>query len=388
MATAFVKLVRQNYDHGRLDDPTGRASSRPSAQEFFSPIGRERDADEVLAPPDPPSLASRQVLRAPAMRLSFSTDDLPPGDRVQMWCERMSQRGYGYEPSGVPDPREFRARVDGLVAGPFVLMNLRANHTAARRTAAHVAGDAAGAFAICRFNTATSWKAAPRSTPVDIQFAPGDWVITSCEWEFDAIGMTTADWDVLVIPQSELSPLLTGGRLTRPFKLAADSPLGALLSASLDAAKAQVPLVSPVLGAAVLHNLCELVALACSAADKRPSTGRDAMRAEQLEIAKRHVEQHLVDPDLTAANTAAALGISLRQLYILFQPTGTGFARYVLRQRLLKCRDTIAGATGTGRSVADIAFGWGFSSMATFYRTYASEFGSTPAALRAAPGRR
>ena len=71
-------------------------------------------------------------------------------------------------------------------------------------------------------------------------------------------------------------------------------------------------------------------------------------------------------PTLTAASTAAAIGISLRQLYILFEPTGTGFARYMLRQRLLKCRDTIAGATGTGRSVADIAFGWGFGSMATF----------------------
>jgi AraC-like DNA-binding protein len=34
--------------------------------------------------------------------------------------------------------------------------------------------------------------------------------------------------------------------------------------------------------------------------------------------------------------------------------------------------------------VADIAFGWGFSSMATFYRTFANEFGAAPTALRAA----
>jgi AraC-like DNA-binding protein len=318
------------------------------------------------------------------MRFRFSTDDLPPGDRTQAWCDYMSQRGYGYEPGGVADPREFRAEVDGLAAGRFILMDIRANHTAARRTAAHVARDTAGAFAICRFNSTSTWKASPRSTPVEIQFAPGDLVVTSSEWEFDAIGMTTADWDVLVIPQNALSPLLTGGRLTRPFKVATDSPLGALLGASLDAAKAHVPLVSPVLGAAVLQNLCELVALACNAADERPSTGRDALRAEKLEIAKRHVQQHLADPDLTAASTAAAISVSLRQLYILFEPTGTGFARYVLRQRLLKCRDTIAGATGTGRSVADIAFGWGFSSMATFYRAYASEFSSTPTAVRVA----
>jgi AraC-like DNA-binding protein len=320
------------------------------------------------------------------MRFRFSTDDLAPDDRLRSWCDTMSQRGYGYEPVAIPDSAEFSATVDGIAAGRFILMEIRANHAAARRTAAHVARDTAGAFAICRFNSTATWQAAPRSTPVDLQFAPGDWVVTAREWEFDAIGMTTADWDVLIIPQTALSPLLTGGRVTRPFKLAGASPLGALLSASLDAAMAHVPLVSPVLGAAVLQNLCELVALACNAADERPSTGRDARRAEQLDAAKRHVEQHLADPDLTPASTAAAIGISLRQLYILFEPTGNGFARYLLRQRLLKCRDTIAGATGTGRSVADIAFGWGFSSMATFYRAYASEFNATPTAQRVARG--
>jgi hypothetical protein len=151
------------------------------------------------------------------MRFCFSTDDILPGDRLQAWCDHLNERAYGYAPGGVPDSREFQARMEGLAAGRFILMDIRANHTAARRTAAHVARDTTRAFAICRFNSATCWKAAPRSTPVDIQFAPGDWVVTSSEWEFDAIGMTTVDWDVLVIPHSVLSPLLTGGRLIRPI---------------------------------------------------------------------------------------------------------------------------------------------------------------------------
>jgi AraC-like DNA-binding protein len=33
--------------------------------------------------------------------------------------------------------------------------------------------------------------------------------------------------------------------------------------------------------------------------------------------------------------------------------------------------------------VADIAFGWGFNSLATFYRAFEREFGLPPAALRA-----
>jgi hypothetical protein len=53
----------------------------------------------------------------------------------------------------------------------------------------------------------------------------------------------------------------------------------------------------------------------------------------------------------------------VRQPHLLFEPSESSFARCVLRQRVLKCRDSFAGATGTGRSVVDIASGCGFSGV-------------------------
>jgi AraC-like DNA-binding protein len=81
---------------------------------------------------------------------------------------------------------------------------------------------------------------------------------------------------------------------------------------------------------------------------------------------------------VAAISTAAALGISLRQLHMLFEPTGTSFARYVTQRRLQHCRAALT--SPAARSVADIAFGWGFNSLATFYRA----FGLSPTAVRAA----
>jgi transcriptional regulator GlxA family with amidase domain len=192
---------------------------------------------------------------------------------------------------------------------------------------------------------------------------------------------------MLVIPQGALSPLLAGGRLTRPFRLPGDSPLGSLLGTAINAAKAQAPLLSDELGEGVLRNLSGLLALACGASEEGADQGRDSLRSAQLAAVKRHIDLHLGDPGLTPASAAAAIGVSVRQLHRLFEPTGSSFARYLLRQRLLRCRDTIAGATGTGRSVIDIAFGWGFNSMATFYRAFASEFGGAPTVLRTASRR-
>jgi len=131
-----------------------------------------------------------------------------------------------------------------------------------------------------------------------------------------------------------------------------------------------------------LYNLCGLVALACGASDEGRSSARDSLRTARLEAAKRYIDQHLAEPGLRPAGAAAALGISLRQLHTLFEPTGTSFARYVTQRRLQQCRSALASRT-VARSVADIAFGWGFNSLATFYRAFEREFGLPPTAVRA-----
>ena len=319
-----------------------------------------------------------------ASQVRFSTDHQPSGDRVRSWCDYFSRQVHSITPGEIPDPGTFHAEASGSVAGQFALLDINSGLQRVRRTAADIAKDKAEAFFIRRFRRPATWRAGPVSTPVDLIYEPGDFCVSSAEWRFDEESKGPASFDMLVIPQAALSPLLAGGRLACPFRLPGASPLGALLGAALDAAKAQTPLLSDELSEAVLRNLCGLVMLACNASNEDSVSGRDSLRSAQFEAVKRHIDLHIADSGLTPASTAAALGISVRQLHRLFEPSGSTFARYILRQRLLRCRDTIAGATGTGRSVVDIAFGWGFNSMATFYRAFASEFGSPPTVLRPA----
>jgi AraC-like DNA-binding protein len=316
------------------------------------------------------------------MQVRFSTDNLPPCERVQSWCDFFAKYAHSITPNELPDPNAFRAEADGWVVGEFALLHIRSGLEGVERTAADVAKDKTEAFFIRRFHGPSIWRVAPDSMPVDLTHEPGDFCVTSTEWRFERKSKGPASFDVLVIPQAALSPLLEGGRLHRPFRLPGVSPLGSLLGAAMTAATAQVPLLGDELAGAVLRNLCGLVALACGTSEEHTDQGQDSMRSAQLAAVKRHVDLHLADSGLTPASVAAALGISTRQLHRLFEPSGSTFARYVLRERLLRCRDTIAGATGSGRSVIDIAFGWGFNSMATFYRAFASEFGGPPTVLR------
>ncbi|MGH6857601.1 MAG: helix-turn-helix domain-containing protein, partial [Methylocella sp.] len=110
--------------------------------------------------------------------------------------------------------------------------------------------------------------------------------------------------------------------------------------------------------------------------------------AAKLEQAKRYIGLHLSDPELTPEKAAGALNMSVRQLQRLFEPSGTGFAQYLLLRRLQECRAALTSPIGADRSVTDIAFAWGFNSLATFYRTFRRSFGAAPNELRAAaPGR-
>jgi AraC-like DNA-binding protein len=319
------------------------------------------------------------------MALHWSTDDRPPRDRVAAWCDFFAQQAHRFTPHDIPDPATFRAGATGESGGGFALLEIESGLRHISRTASDMARDTAEAFFVRRYHRPVTWKAGARSTPVDLRHEAGDFCVSASEWEFDAVAREPVSFELLVIPQPVLSPLLSGGRLARPFRVPAGSSLGLLLGTALDAASAQVRLLSPALATAVLRNLAGLVAVVCGASEEGQEVGRGSVQSARLDAVKQHIKVHLADPALSPASVATALGISVRQLHLLFEPTGTTFGQYVLRQRLLRCRDGIAGVTGTTRKVTDIAFGWGFNSMATFYRAFAAEFGAAPSALRAAP---
>jgi len=294
------------------------------------------------------------------MRVHFSTDDLPPRDREEFFVDLVAKHVMNVTPGDRPDPAAYRAQFDAFVAGRFSLFGYQTPHQIGLRTVANIGSDRADTFQFRRVPHEYLIHCNPTpATTLEVRCAAGDFYVSSNEWPASGSMKEGISTSGLLIPHGVLSPLVVGGRLTRPVVIPAASPLGSLLATAFDAANRQVPILSPELGDAVLLNLCGLVALACGASEERRSSGRDSLRAVRLQEAKRYIDQHLAEPGLTPASTAAALGISVRQLHLLFEPSGTSFAQYVTQRRLLQCRAAFTSPTGIHRSVADIAFGWG-----------------------------
>jgi AraC-like DNA-binding protein len=110
------------------------------------------------------------------------------------------------------------------------------------------------------------------------------------------------------------------------------------------------------------------------------ASGHWVNRTGRLQAARAFIENNLEWGGLNPANAARALGISVRQLHLLFEPTGTTFSRYVLARRLERAR--LALADGTRRKVLDIAFSCGIESSTVFYRAFRDAYGMNPTGYR------
>ena len=99
-------------------------------------------------------------------------------------------------------------------------------------------------------------------------------------------------------------------------------------------------------------------------------------------LAKRYIEAHLKDPDLTPTQVADALHISSRYLRMLFSGETESVSTYILRRRLEECAKQISNVLWRAHTITEIAFAWGFNSAAHFTRAFRDQYQMTPSEYR------
>ena len=72
------------------------------------------------------------------MQVRFSTDDLPPRDRVRFWCDYFAKQAQSVTPGEIPDPGSFRGAASGSVAGEFALLDIKSGLERVERTASEI----------------------------------------------------------------------------------------------------------------------------------------------------------------------------------------------------------------------------------------------------------
>ncbi|MDX3928502.1 MAG: helix-turn-helix domain-containing protein [Shinella sp.] len=100
------------------------------------------------------------------------------------------------------------------------------------------------------------------------------------------------------------------------------------------------------------------------------------LRATQL------LEAQLCDPDLSPADAARHLGISVRYLQKLFEEVGENVNQYIRRRRLERSYQELMDPLYHQQSISEISFRWGFNDSAYFSRSFKDLFGLSPSQHR------
>jgi AraC-like DNA-binding protein len=129
------------------------------------------------------------------------------------------------------------------------------------------------------------------------------------------------------------------------------------------------------------QQLIDLLVLALRADDRTLTSGSSTVRAAHLTRIESFVRHNLHDPALDPETIARHCGISTRYLHALFRDTSQTLGAWIREQRLAACRDAL-GSDGTARTVAEIAYQWGFGDQAQFSRAFKSHFGMSPKEYR------
>lgn len=309
--------------------------------------------------------------------LSFSTDDLRPQDRFDHWCEVRGKSLFGVTIELEREKRDsFQGRFSATPIGDAVLAEMTASSYRVSRTPADIARVSSDSLSIGLQIRGPGWMKIKGDRVHLVR--EGDVTISHSNMMFAGTPERSDGFDfrTLKIPlTNDLAlgarthdlfpePLMQGARLTR------------LIKATLSALEHD-----PFQASGEIESIARLALIARGRLAQGSPEGRAALRAGFLHAAREIMIRDLHRPDLTSATVAAELAISLRQVHVLFEPTGLSFARSLTAMRLKEAR-RLLGLT-PARQVADIAYACGFDSIATFYRVFRSAYGMTPGDVRA-----
>ena len=314
---------------------------------------------------------------------TLSTDAVPQRDRFAFWGEAVSKPFTGMTVEATPEQRRnFSARLSAVRHAGVVSMAFERSNALVHRGAADIARAPSDNLLIYSAPWSGSWfrahdgeefVAPPRS--LVIGFADVPFSHASLDAERLACALVS-------LPRALIGSFRRNGRRALPRVVRTESGLGALLGDYFASWRKTLATLEGEAFDLAAHSLAQLAALAHGAADARSEANRDAVAAARRAAAERFIQRNLHRHDLSPAQVAAAVGLSVRRLHALFEPGGVSVARRIGALRLELARRMLSGESDL--PVTEIAFRCGFDNLATFYRRFKSAFGMTATEFRAA----
>jgi AraC-like DNA-binding protein len=308
------------------------------------------------------------------LRTVFTTRDVHPRDRFDYWhsvaCREI------VEHDSVPVSRvHFEAEIEVGSVGALDLVGFQNSPLRVEHGQAHISRRSSEHLFLCR---ETSGSVSVEQEGRQITLHPGNMTLLDPALPYSASFAFGSRTLVLKLPRRALQTRLgkTRSMVARLVQLGStEDSLASSFTAGLPALAGQV---RPVCGQLVANFMLDLVALSLARAVESATPRVSSSKAMAILQIRAAVKTRLADPALDVQSIADAVGLSVRYANTILASQDTSIGRLILTERLERCRQALEDPVQSGRSVSEIAFGWGFSDLTHFGRCFKKAYGMSP----------
>lgn len=222
-----------------------------------------------------------------------------------------------------------------------------------------------------------------RQSSPSIRLSAGDWCILAPFDHLEVNGECPASFVVLVVPAHELASVEAMLNRISERRIDGDSAAARLLFRFATDMLNEAAGLASASRLSFSHALMQILKSAILDLGKpqRNQAAQEVLYRRACEM----IEGDLGNERLSVDYLAQRLGCSRRYLHYIFARIGAGQApaSYIRERRLARCRAELTIRGSSGRTIAEIAHGWGFHDPAHFARLFRQAYGITPAAFTA-----
>ncbi len=325
--------------------------------------------------------------------LRFSTENVPPAQRLPTWYEVFDRSVSRRELTPVSDdPFHMQVTVSNLQNGEATAKNTgvcvqRMNFTAgyaARRTSDLLADG--NDDVILYLHQAGSRTVSQLGREATIE--TGGAVLLSNAEASTTIVPDASRFACIAVPRKPMMALVPNLDDLLVRTLPADAGVLQLLENYLTVLEDARLAGTPGLQHAVANHIHDLVAVILGAVrDHFQIACRPGIRAARLHAIKADITTNFTDGDVSASALATRHRVTARYIHKLFEREGTTLSKFVLGQRLSHAHRMLTDPRSTGQTIGALAFAAGFGDLSTFNHAFRRHYGATPSEVRASCGR-
>lgn len=304
----------------------------------------------------------------------FSTHGLPLDKASRVWQDRVSQTLFDLNIDNPKHNPYFSATLENWPLAHLSLSRICSDPARYTRTEAHIQHATQEELLITLNNRhPVQFQQLGR----EITCHTGNFLLELSHQPYRFISNLPLDVYVLKIPKAILKSHLCQPERYAALEFNSCSGMGHLFRRHLLNTVALLDSLNHNEAALIEQQLLQLFVHAVSRDDRVLHSSDSAIRAAHLLRIEQYANAHLEHNDLSCEHVAAACGISVRYLHLIFKDTGHTFSDWLRQCRLQTARRQLQ-SPHFNRSLAQLAHSLGFTDQSHFSKAYRRHFGESP----------